>query len=567
VHINFSKTRHFSVLIVFCFLFAALIIRLIYIQILSSKPLSELAEKQHKFFVRLPAQRGNIYDRRGRVMAIYMDTPSVYAIPRLISDKKNTAFILAKKLGIDQGRLARKLNKNNYFAWVKRKVEQETADKIEKLDIRGVRLMNEPKRFYPGGKLACHVLGMTGVDNEGLEGVELYCDKDLKGEPGWRLSSRDAKMREVISFQKDFAPAREGKSVVLTIDEVIQHIIEKEVEHLAKKYRPAAISIVALNPRTGEILGMANYPWFDPNDISEVGMSELKNRAITDFFEPGSVFKVVTASAALEEGVVDFDSEFYCEKGAYKIGKRTLHDYRPYGTLKFRQIIEKSSNIGTAKVAAKLGREKLAEYIKRFNFNKTTGIDLPGEAAGLVRNLSEWSYVDMTTIPMGQGVAVTALQLAACIGAIANDGVLMRPYVVKKILDAEGVAVKENGPGTLRRVISKETARKVKELLAGAVEKGTGIPAGLEHFTACGKTGTAEKVNPEGGYYKNKYISSFMGFAPSDGSGAALVVCVDEPIGEHFGSRVAAPAFKRIMEKILPYLGIESDKGETKKGS
>ncbi len=567
MHINFSKTRHFSVLIVFCFLFAALIIRLIYIQILSSKPLSELAEKQHKFFVRLPAQRGNIYDRRGRVMAIYMDTPSVYAIPRLISDKKNTAFILAKKLGIDQGRLARKLNKNNYFAWVKRKVEQETADKIEKLDIRGVRLMNEPKRFYPGGKLACHVLGMTGVDNEGLEGVELYCDKDLKGEPGWRLSSRDAKMREVISFQKDFAPAREGKSVVLTIDEVIQHIIEKEVEHLAKKYRPAAISIVALNPRTGEILGMANYPWFDPNDISEVGMSELKNRAITDFFEPGSVFKVVTASAALEEGVVDFDSEFYCEKGAYKIGKRTLHDYRPYGTLKFRQIIEKSSNIGTAKVAAKLGREKLAEYIKRFNFNKTTGIDLPGEAAGLVRNLSEWSYVDMTTIPMGQGVAVTALQLAACIGAIANDGVLMRPYVVKKILDAEGVAVKENGPGTLRRVISKETARKVKELLAGAVEKGTGIPAGLEHFTACGKTGTAEKVNPEGGYYKNKYISSFMGFAPSDGSGAALVVCVDEPIGEHFGSRVAAPAFKRIMEKILPYLGIESDKGETKKGS
>jgi len=567
VHINFSKTRHFSILIVFCALFTVLIARLLYIQIIRSKQFSALADKQHKLFLRLEPQRGSIYDRRNRVLAIYMDAPSIYAVPREISDKENAAGVLAEKLGIDRKQLAQKLQKDNYFAWVKRKVDPETADKIEKLGIRGVLLMDEPKRFYPGGKLSCHVLGMTGVDNEGLEGIELYYDRELKGEPGWRLSSRDAKRREVISFQRGFVPAREGKSVVLTVDEVIQHIIEKEIEYLLQQYKPAAVSVVALNPRTGEILGMANYPWFDPNDISGVDASAVRNRAITDSFEPGSVFKVVTASAALEEGIVDFDSEFYCEKGAYKIGKRTLHDYRPYGTLKFSEIIEKSSNIGTVKVAGKLGREKLAEYIKRFNFGETTGIDLPGEAAGIIRNPSGWTYVDMTTIPMGQGIAVTALQLASCVSVIANDGALMRPYVVKKFLDKEGAAIEENKPRTVRRVISKETARKVKKLLAGVVEKGTGTRARLENFTACGKTGTAEKVNPRGGYYKNKYISSFIGFAPCEKPAVALVVCVDEPVREHFGSRVAAPAFKRMMEKILPYLEIESDKGETKKSS
>lgn len=567
MHINFSKTRHFSVLILFSFLFAILLVRLFYIQIISNKRLSDLADKQHKLFIRLEPQRGNVYDRQNRMLAIYLDTPSVYAVPKEISDKESMSALIAEKLKLDKDMLLAKLKKDNYFAWVKRKVDPVTADEIKRLGARGIYITAEPKRFYPGGKLSCHILGMTGIDNSGLEGIELYCDKELKGERGWRLSSKDAKQREVIYFQRDFLPARDGMSVVLTIDEVIQHIIEKEIEELVLRYKPKAVSVVAIDPRTAEIMGLANYPWFDPNDISDSDTGAIRNKAISDSFEPGSVFKVVTASAALEEKIVDFNSEFYCEKGAYKVGRRTLHDYRPYGKLKFREIIEKSSNIGTVKVAGKLGKERLAAYIKRFNFGEATGIDLPGEATGIIRNPSGWTYADMTTIPMGQGIAVTALQLASCISVIANEGVLMRPHVVKKFLDKEGVVVRENKPEAVRRVISKETADKVKDLLAGVVERGTGRSAALDNFRSCGKTGTAEKVNPEGGYFRNKYVSSFIGFAPYRNPAVALAVCVDEPKGEHFGSRVAAPAFKRMMEKILSYLEIESDKDETQKTS
>ena len=326
--------------------------------------------------------------------------------------------------------------------------------------------------------------------------------------------------------------------------------IEKETEDIVKRYKPESVSIVAMDPKTGEILGMVSYPWFDPNNLSKIDMDNLKNRVISDSFEPGSIFKVVTASAALNEKVVDFDTEFFCENGTYRIGKRTLHDYRPYGTLTFRQIIEKSSNIGTAKVAEKLGKKNLNEYIKRFNFGKPTGIDLPGEVSGIVRDVKTWSYVDMTTIPMGQGIAVTALQLTSCISAIANEGTLMRPYLVKKFLNEKGDVISENKPKIIRRVITKSTANKVKELLRGVVEQGTGRRAKMKDFYACGKTGTAQKVNPRGGYYKNKYIASFIGFAPYNDPAIALVIFVDDPKGKHFGGQIGAPAFKNIMKKV-----------------
>lgn len=499
MHINFSKTRQLFIFILLTSLFVILFTRLLFIQIIRYKDLSRLADKQHKIFVKLEPQRGNIYDRLGRVLAIY--------------------------------------------------------------------LTSETKRFYPGGKLACQVLGITGIDKKGLEGIEFYHDKELKGEYGWRHSLRDAKRREITSLERDVLPARDGNSLVLTIDQVIQHIIEKEIENIVSLYRPKAVSVVAMNPRTGEILGLANYPWFNPNDFPDININFVRNRAISDSFEPGSVFKIVTASAALEEGVVDFDSEFFCENGSYKIGRRTLHDYRPHGTLKFREIIEKSSNIGTVKVAGKLGKEKLCAYIKRFNFGNPTGIDLPGEAKGIMRDVSKWSYLDMTTIPMGQGIAVTNLQLACAVSVIANEGVLMRPYIVKAFLNEEGAAIKENKPKIARRVISKKNANKVKDLLEGVVKRGTGKRAALDNFRACGKTGTAQKVNPKGGYYKNRYIASFIGFAPYGNPAVSLVICVDEPHGAYLGSRVGAPAFKNIMEKVLSYMEVESDSGEAKKTS
>ena len=567
MHINFSKTRQFFVFIVIISLFTALFARLLYVQIIRHTFLSNLADKQHKIFVKLEPRRGNIYDRLGRVLAIYLDTTSLYAVPKEINDKEGVAAILAETLNLDKQILLKKLNKNNYFAWVKRKLDSGLAEKAKNLHIEGVYSINEAKRFYPGGRLACHILGITGIDNKGLEGIELYYDKELNGEYGWRHTQRDAKKREIVSFERGALPARDGNSLVLTIDEVVQHIIEKEIEDIVKSYRPRGVSIIALDPGTGEILGLANYPQFNSNDLSGINMDFVRNRAISDSFEPGSVFKIVTASAALEEGIVDFDSEFFCENGNYKIGKRTLRDYRPYGTLTFRKIIEKSSNIGTAKVAAKLGKERLSAYIKRFNFGKPTGVDLPGEAAGIMREVQGWSYVDMTTIPMGQGIAVTALQMASCISVMANSGILMRPYILKKVLDEGGIAIRENRPKAIRRVISKNAADKTKELLKGVIREGTGKQARLNNFTSCGKTGTAQKVKPEGGYYSDRYIASFVGFAPYDEPAVSLVVCVDEPRGKYFGGEVAAPAFKNIMEKVLSYMGIESDRDEIKKTS
>lgn len=567
MHINFSKTRQLFVFTVIISLFAAIFTRLLYVQIVRHTFLSNIADKQHKIFVKLEPRRGNIYDRLGRILAVYLDTPSVYAVPMEIENKERVAGILARALSLDKITILKKLDKSNHFAWISRKLDSSPAEKLKNLHIKGIYLINEARRFYPAGRLACHLLGMVGIDNKGLEGVELYYDKELKGKHGWRRSQRDAKKREIASCEIDALPARDGKSIVLSIDEVIQHIIEKEIEDIVTSYKAKAVSIIAMEPETGEILGLANHPWFNPNDPFGVNMDFVRNRAISDSFEPGSIFKIVTASAALEEKVVDFESEFFCENGAYRIGRRTLHDHKPHGSLKFTEIIEKSSNIGTVKVADKLGKEKLSRYIKKFNFASPTGIDLAGEAAGIMRNPSRWSYVDMTTIPIGQGIAVTTLQTASLISIIANKGILMKPHVVKRLLNEEGIAVMENKPKPVRRVISAETADKVKQLLEGVIERGTGKQARLDNFRACGKTGTAQKVKPEGGYYKNKYIASFIGFAPYDNPAVSLVVCVDEPHGKHFGGQVGAPVFKNIMEKILTYMKIESDRNEIKKTS
>jgi len=485
---------------------------------------------------------------------MYLDTISVYLVPKEVENKKLTADRLGEAVSIDPDTLLKRIDKDNYFAWVKRKVDEDTKNKVESLGLEGVYFMKEPKRFYPGETLACHILGVTGIDNEGLEGVEFYYDRDLKGEYGWKRSYRDAKRREIVSFQTEVLPARNGNNLVLTVDEVIQHILEREVRDIVKRYKPEAVSIIALEPSTGEVLGIANYPFYNGNEIRTIDGKTLRNRAISDSFEPGSVFKVVTASAALEEGVVDFDTKFFCENGQYRIGKRILHDYKPYGNLTFRQVIEKSSNIGVSKVASKLGKEKLYEYVIKFNCGNPTGIDLPGEAGGIVRDLDKWFKVDMTTIPMGQGIALTTLQLASIVSAIANEGVLMKPFVVKEVLNEEGIVIKENHPFRIRQVISLDTANKVKELLKGVVDHGTGKRAKLDRYTACGKTGTAQKVKP-GGYYKKKYIASFIGFAPSENPKIALAISVDDPKGRrHFGGQVAAPAFRNIMNNALPYL-------------
>ncbi len=555
MHTNFKKKRQLIIFFLFCLAFVCIIFRLHNIQILNYPLFKNKADLQHKILIKLEPERGHIYDTNKRLLALNIDTYSVYAVSKDIIDKEEVASILSPLLNLEKGFLADRLNRDKSFVWLKRKIGDKEAEILGKRKIDGIDLIKETKRFYPNDRLGCHFIGFTGIDNKGLEGLELCYDVFLKGKYGWKNALRDAR-RGLVHSYAEYLPPSDGFDLILTVDEIIQHIIEKEIIDIVKTSSPKCVMIIAMDPYTGEILAMANYPNFNPNHYQNVNPSFFKNICITDSLEPGSVFKIVTASAVLEEGLVDFEDEFFCEKGSYKIGKRILHDYRPYGTLTFREVIEKSSNIGTIKAAGKLGEDKLYSYIKKFGFGSKSEIDLPGEENGILRNVSGWSRVDMTTIPMGQGISCTSLQLVNAISVIANGGMLMKPFIVKRIVDTDNNIVKGFKATPARRVISEETSSKMKQLLRGVIERGTGKRAKLDDYDACGKTGTAQKVDKNGKYSKNKFVASFIGFAPSIKPRVALVVCIDEPKGKYFGGSVAAPAFKNIMQKILKYLEV-----------
>ncbi|MEA3560265.1 MAG: penicillin-binding transpeptidase domain-containing protein, partial [Candidatus Omnitrophota bacterium] len=411
------------------------------------------------------------------------------------------------------------------------------------------------------GKLASHLLGFCDLDGQGLEGLELYYDRFLKGEVGWQYALQDARGEKIPVLEKELIPMVNGCSLILTIDEVIQYIAEKEVSEAVKKWKAVSGTIVIVEPSSGKILALANYPAFDPNSFNTADAGLRRNKAITDCFEPGSTFKIVTASAVLEEKLLTLDDKFYCEEGAYKMGSRILHDYHPYGWLTFKKIIVNSSNIGTVKVAQEfLGREGLHRYIRRFGFGEKTNVDLPGEIKGIIRNPSQWSKISISAIPMGQEVAVTALQLASAISSIANGGLLIKPSVVSEIRDENFKIVRSFKPIEIRRLISKEVSEKMKDILTAVIDEGTGKLAKLTGYTAAGKTGTAQKAEPGGkGYSSKKFIASFIGFAPVKEPVIAIVVILDEPRPIHFGGFVCGPVFKKAAEKTLNYLEIKPD--------
>jgi len=502
----------------------------------------------------LTPKRGTIFDRNRRVLAINMNSSSVFANPRLIKNKKKTTSLLSSVLNLDESYVSDRLSRDKAFIWIKRRVTPAEALRVKRLRIEGVDLIKESKRFYPNKDMACHVLGAVNIDNVGLEGVELLYNNYLKGQSGWLISSQDAKRKILESYQDEYIPPKNGYSIILTIDEVIQHIAERELRKIYEKYNAKAASIVVMSPRTGDILALANFQNFDLNNVGKRSVDSIKNRAINDFFEPGSVFKIVTASAAIEENVVKLEDKFYCENGAYKVGKRILHDHTPHGTLTFREIIEKSSNIGTVKVAALLGAGKLYKYVKAFGFYERTGVDLPGEVIGMNRPLSQWTASSMLAIPMGQEVTATAIQLASAISVIADNGFAVRPRIVKEIISADGRLIKAFPIRVPRKVISPKTAFRMRKLLMGVVESGTGKKAKIEDFRAGGKTGTAQKVEPGGVYSHGRFIASFIGFAPVEKPALSVVVCVDEPHPVYYGGEVAAPVFKNVADESLKYL-------------
>lgn len=544
-----------------CFLLFLIlcIARLFYIQFFRSNYLTGIAKKQHNLFVELEPRRGTVYDTNLKPQAFNISADSLYAAPNEIPDKEKEKIIklLMPVLGLERAYLKERLGRKKSFIWLARKLTFAQSQKIKELDIKGLYLIKESKRCYPNNYLTSHIIGFAGMDNNGLEGIELFFDKYLRGSPGWALFLRDARQKKLDLWEKMVLP-RDGYDIVLTIDEVIQYIAERELDAAFRKYNAKGASIVVMDPFTGAILAMANRPTFDLNAYANAGKDRMRNRSISDLFEPGSVFKIVTASAALEEGRVSEEDKFFCENGAYRVASHTLHDHHAHGWLTFREVIEQSSNIGTVKVAQMLGPEIVYRYAKAFGFGAKSGVSLPGEIRGMLKDPRAWSKTSISAVPIGQEVGVTALQLTAAISGIANGGQLMRPYILKEIRDKRGQTIKSFSPEAAGRIMSENTANRIKKILTGVVSSGTGKMAKLQDFTAAGKTGTAQKVEPDGRYSRSKFIASFIGFAPADKPRLAIVVTVDEPHPYYFGGVVSAPVFKNVAGDVLRYLNAKS---------
>jgi cell division protein FtsI (penicillin-binding protein 3) len=553
VYIKRHSIRFRAVFILFILLLSSLLIRLFAIHLFRASYLEAMANKQHNLFLQLDPNRGNILDRNLKPLSLNLTAYSLFAEPVRIKDKDSAIAQLVSILGLDRGFLEERLNRKKSFVWVARKLSLGTMERIKALKINGLGFIKESKRYYPNSFLAAQVIGFADLDNNGLEGLELFYNNYLKGVPGWSFVKRDARQRELL-LEKYSIPPKDGYDLVLTIDATIQFIVEKELDAAFKKSNARGASVIVMDPFTGEILAMANRPSFDLNNYKDTEADSRRNRAVCDMFEPGSVFKIVTASAALSENRITETDKVFCENGQYRVANHILHDHTSHGTLTFREVIEQSSNIGTTKVAQRLGSQIIYKYEKLFGFGDLTRIDLPGEVGGMVIKPAAWSKTSIGAVPIGQEVAVTAIQLVCAISAIGNGGNGVHPYVAKAIVDKQGELIKEFKPAPSRKVIDENMANRVKSIITGVVERGTGKLAKPASFSAAGKTGTAQKVEPNGTYSQNKFFATFIGFAPADNPRIAIAVVFDEPHPSHFGGTVAAPVFAKVVENTLKYL-------------
>jgi cell division protein FtsI/penicillin-binding protein 2 len=551
--------------LVFFFLLAGFlysIFFLFYIQIFRSSHLARLADRQHEHAITIPPKRGAIYDRNLRPLAINLPAYSLYANPRVLRKSHDGEHIVTRLAGVlkmDRAVLKTKIDKDKFFVWVARKLPQSTYLQIKQLKLPGIGFIKESKRFYPNKFLAAHLVGFAGLDNTGLDGLERDYDKFLRGKPGSSIILRDARQRELL-LDKEYRPPTDGFDLVLTIDETIQFIAERALDKMYHKYNAKGASIIVMDPKSGEILAFANRPTYDLENPGKSPAESRTNRAIVFTYEPGSVFKIVTAAGALQEGVVKETDIINCEHGAYRVGNHVLHDHEPAGNLTFRQVIEQSSNIGTVKVAQKLGPDRVYSYAHRFRFGIKTGIDLPGEAAGNLKPVRKWSKTTIGAIPMGQEVTVTPLQLVAAMAAIANNGVYMRPYVVKYVRDANNEIIQQHESKILDKIMTEKTAKRLHAILQGVVDNGTAKKAQIKGVAVAGKTGTAQKV-VGGTYSHSSFYASFVGFAPVENPRLACVVVFDEPHPVYYGGLVSAPVFQEVVENSLRYLNAQ-DIGE-----
>ncbi|MBX3350761.1 MAG: penicillin-binding protein 2 [Nitrospira sp.] len=551
--------RHYILLLLLLSGFGVVLFRLVTLQVWQAAELSVKADRQHRKTVSLEGARGTIVDRHGKVLAMNVEVPSAFGVPTTLDSPTKTARVLAPVLQVRSDELERKLRQARSFVWLARKLDPEQGRRLERLSLDGVGVVMEGRRFYPKGPFLSHVLGFAGMDGEGLEGVEHRYESYLRGEKRMMVLQRDALGRSVFPTDLTERNPTPGHNLALTIDEVIQYITERELEDAVMRAQAKSGTMIVLDPQTGAVLAMAVSPRFDPNVVSNLSPDRWRNKALADAYEPGSTLKAVVAAAAIEEHVVKPNTMVFGEHGRMTIANTVIHDHEKLGWVSFSQVIQKSSNIGAAKTGMALGEQRLYRYLQTFGFGQKTEIDLPGEGAGLVKRPKDWGRRSVASISMGQEIGVTPLQMVSAIAALANEGVLMKPYVVSEIRGPEGHLLKRVSPQVRRRVVSLETAHTVTKILEGVVTDGTGGKAAIPGFRVAGKTGTAQKIDPRTGSYSvSRFVTSFAGYVPADNPRLAMIVVIDEPQGDAWGGTVAAPVFSRVGEQVLNYLGVGS---------
>lgn len=551
-----------------CFL--AVIFRLGWLQFVKGNELQAKAESLRIREKPVAASRGDILDRNGNKLAVSISADSIAVSPPEIKadEAEDVAKFLSETLELDYDTVYKKISSGRSFEWIKRKVDFASSEKIQEKDFKGVSIIQETQRFYPEGQLAANVLGFAGIDNQGLDGIEISMDEILKGKDGSTVAEYDAKSREIPQAVHRYNSPVDGYNVSLTIDETIQYFCERELDALmAQENKPKGAVAVVMRPKTGEILAMASRPTYDPNNYGKYETIDYRNKAVTDTYEPGSTFKILVSAAAMEEGLVTPDERFY-DPGYIKVGKERIkcwRHYRPHGSQSFTEVVQNSCNPGFVEIGLRLEKKEkglLYKYLRAFGIGSTTGIRLPGEAAGIMTQEENLRDINIATISIGQGIAVTPLQLVTAVSAVANGGVLMAPQVVREITDDEGNVITPFTPKEIRRVVSKQTAETMCEILETVVSQGTGRTGYVEGYRVGGKTGTAQKAG-KGGYMDGKYVASFIGLAPINNPELVILVAVDEPSGSATGGgAVAGPIFQKIMEDSLHYLGIPSQLSE-----
>ncbi len=536
-------------------------LRLVQLHVFQSAELRAAARAQQEGVITLDPKRGPIYDRNGKELALSVDVDSVYADATMIADPTVAARKLSRVLEVRFEDLRTKLRSGKRFVWIQRKITPAQRRAVEKLGIKGVGFLPESKRYFPKGSLAAHVLGYDGLDNKGLGGIESSHDAEVRGEPGRISTLRDGRGGHALATSE--RPASTGRAVVLTLDEVIQHVAEKELDAAVTEHHARGGTAIVMRVDTGEILALANRPTFDPNAYNDYPADALRNRAISTIYEPGSTFKIVTVGSALEEKKVTPATVVYCEHGSYQVGRHTFKEDRlPFDYLSVEQIVQKSSNIGAIKVALMLPSQVFYHHVLDFGFGQPTGIDLPGETRGLLHPPEDWSGLSHASMAIGQEVGVTPLQMVTAAAAVADGGILRRPWIVSGLLGEDGSLSRpatSADPG--RRVLSPATAAALTAILERVVTDGTGKAAAVPGYRVAGKTGTAQKIDESGRYSRGKYVASFVGFVPAGDPALAIIVVVDEPHNGFHGGEIAAPVFARIALPSLQYLGVMPEEG------